>query len=159
MKQWSIQLPAPLTYEHLGVWLCSISLRNKVFWVAEVCIPCVNSVPEKNSCSESWYLSKPCNSLKKHWISLGETVMQLLIQETPQCAVLTISWDISGSLQLRWWMCCWFVAMKTHQHWIMSSCIALWQPGGGRRRCPWSNNFSACDSRQMLWGWVWLSRC
>ena len=24
MKQWAIQQPAALTYEHLGVWLCSI---------------------------------------------------------------------------------------------------------------------------------------
>jgi len=38
---------------------------------------------------------------------------------------------------------------ETHQHWIMSSYMALGQPGGGGRRYPRSTSFSAYDRRNV----------
>ena len=41
------------------------------------------------------------------------------------------------------------MSIETHQHWIMSSYMALGQPGGGGRRYPRSTSFIAYKISQL----------
>ena len=87
-----------------NLFLCvvAISLRNKVFWVAELYVyPMTVLIKELiHAAGSSWCLSKPYNSLPKHWISLGGTVANAtantLVKQLHVLSSLTNSWDISG---------------------------------------------------------------